>query len=278
MEVQTVETRTTGKKPVFPWISWGAIFAGLASGLSSYLLLALLGLAAGLSAVNPQSGEPLGKVPLLTAAWTGISLILSAFVGGYVAARMSGLSRIADGLLHGFVAWGASTLLFAYFLSTSVGSAVGGAFGIIGQGAKTLAGGAAVTAGGISGSKSAQGRLEALLKGSAGGGGNISTDSVKNLQRRFSAGDRDGAIDVMVNQMGFTQDRATQLADQGMALFGSAQNLPQNTRDIATSAVSGLTKVSWALFVAVLLSAAVGVAGGAVGAKATVKRRHPIAH
>jgi hypothetical protein len=80
----------------------------------------------------------------------------------------------------------------------------------------------------------------------------------------------------MVNQMGFTRDRATQIVDRGLILFGSAQNLPQQARDAATSTVSGLTKVSWGLFAGVLLSMGLGIFGGAIGAKASQKRRHPL--
>ena len=277
METEIFQTRTT-EKTIVPWISWGAIFAGLASGLATYLVLALLGLAAGLSAIDPQSAEPLGRVPIITGIWTGISLLLSAFVGGYVAARMSGLSRLADGLLHGMVAWGVSTLVFAYFLTTTVGSMVGGAFGLVGQGAKAVAGGAAATAGGVAGSQGAQSQLETLLKGSAGGGGEIDRESLATLQQRLSAGDREGAVDVMVNQMGFTEERATQVVDRGMALFAAGQDLPEQARDVAGTTVSGLSQISWWLFVAVLLSMILGISGGAVGSRAIMKRRHPLMH
>jgi hypothetical protein len=271
------EGRITEKRSYFPWISWGAIFGGLASGMGTYLLLALLGLAAGLTAINPQAAEPMGKAPLITGIWTSISLVLSAFVGGYVAARMSGLSRLADGMLHGLVAWSVSTLVFAFAITTSVGSMLGGAFSILGQGAKAAAGGAAVTAGGVSGSQGAQTQLESLLKGSSGKG-EISKASMSNLQSKLSSGDRDGAINVMVSEMGFTRDRAETMVDQGMALFGSVRNLPQQAEQAASSAVSGLTKVSWGLFAGVLLSMALGIFGGAVGAKAAVKRRNPRLH
>lgn len=262
------------KRNYFPLISWGAISGGLASGIGTYIMLALLGLAAGLTAINPQSAEPVGMVPMMTGIWTSVSLVLSAFVGGYVAARMSGLSRMADGILHGLVAWGASMLIFAFLVTTSIGSALGGAFSLVGQGAKAVAGGAAVTAGGVAKSPSSQGQLESLLKGSAGGGGDINTQSVANLKDRLSAGDRDGAIFVMTNQMGFTQERASQVVDQGMSLY---RNLPQQARDTASSAVSGLSKITWGIFFGVLLSMGLGVAGGVVGAKAADKRRHPLA-
>jgi len=277
METRTIETRTTEKRTYFPWISWGSIFGGLASGMGTYLLLALLGLAAGLTAVDPQSAGPVGKASLITGIWTSVSLVLSAFVGGYVAARMSGLTRLADGMLHGLVAWSVSTLVFAFVITTSIGSVIGGAFSVFGQGAKAITGGAAVTAGGVSGSPGAQTQLESLLKGSSGKG-DISKESVATLQQRLSSGDREGAVNVMVSDMGFTQDRAESMVNQGMALFGSARNLPEQARGAASSAVSGLTKVSWGLFGGVLLSMALGIAGGAVGSKAAIKRRSPIFH
>lgn len=277
-ENQILENRTATTVSHFPAISWGAIFGGVASGIAVQLVLTVLGLAAGLSAVDPQSAEPVGKIPLLAGLWTGISLILSAFTGGYIASRMSGYSRRTDGVMHGMVAWGISTLFFAYALTTSAGSLIGGAFSVVGQGAKAVAGGAAATAGGVAGSKSSQNQLETLLKGSAGGGGEISKESMTALQKRMSAGDRDGAINIMVSRMGFTEDRAAPVVDKGMALLGSAQNMPQQARDVATSAVSGVSKVSWGLFVALLLSMILGLSGGAMGARATEKRRHPLAH
>lgn len=265
------ETPFSERRSRFPWISWGAIIGGLVSGLAAYILLALLGIAAGLSAITPETAEPVGKVPLMTGIWTSISLVLSAFVGGYVAARMSGLSRIADGILHGLVAWGASTLVFAFLITTSVGAALGGAFSLLGQGAKV----AGVTAGGVASSKSTQNQLESLLKGSAGGG-NITADNVTAVRDKLQAGDRDGAIEVMVNQMGFTRDRATQVVDKGSVLFGQTRNLPREARETAATAVSGLSKITWGLFVGVLLSLGLGVAGGVVGSKASVKRRNPL--
>lgn len=272
METQAFTTQRVASRPIFPWISWSAIFGGLAGGMATYMLLALLGVAAGLSAVNPQAAEPVGRVPLAAAIWTGISMIISAFVGGYVAARLSGMSRLADGIFHGFVAWGVSTILFAYLLTTALGSIIGGAFGVVGQGLRVAAQGAVAGGAGLSQSPGAQSQIESIVKG-GGGGGNISSESMSALQQRLAAGDRAGAIDVMVNQMGFSQERANQVADQGMALFGAAQQLPQQARQVASTAVSGMTMASWSLFAGVLLSMALGIWGGAIGARATSRRR-----
>ncbi|MEO5702972.1 MAG: hypothetical protein ABIQ54_03700 [Gammaproteobacteria bacterium] len=134
--------RITSRKSYFSWISWGSILAGVIVGLATYMLLTLLGLAAGLSAVDPQSTDPTGSVPIATGIWTGISMLISAFVGGYVAARMSGLSRLGDGLFHGFVSWGVTTVLFAYLATTAVGSLLGGTFNVLDQGLQGAAQGA----------------------------------------------------------------------------------------------------------------------------------------
>ncbi|MEO6666663.1 MAG: hypothetical protein ABIO65_07820, partial [Nitrospiria bacterium] len=55
--------RTSSRYARFTRISWGAVFGGLAVGLAIQVLLTLLGTAAGLSAVDPQSADPVGTVP-----------------------------------------------------------------------------------------------------------------------------------------------------------------------------------------------------------------------
>jgi hypothetical protein len=236
------------------------------------MLLGILSVAVGLSAINPQSAEPVGNVPLFTGIATAISLIISAFVGGYVAARISGLTRRSDGVSHGLVSWGVSTIVFAYLITTSMGSVLGGTMNVLGQGAKAAIGGAAGATAGVSQSPSAQSGLETLLKGA--GGGNITPESMTTLQQQLSAGDRNGAINTMVSDMGFTRDRATTLVDKGMALYGQA---PEKAREIATSAVSGLTAASWSLFIGLLLSLGLSILGGILGSRSALTRRTALA-
>lgn len=138
--------RGSQRSAFFPYVSWGAIFAGVASGVATYILLTLLGIAIGMTAIEPQAAEPVGAVPLGTGIWTGISLLIGAFVGGYVAAWMSGLHRRSDGVLHGLVSWGVTTLLYVWLATTAVGAIVGGTFGVLGgglQAASNVAGEAA---------------------------------------------------------------------------------------------------------------------------------------
>ena len=280
MGMRSMESETAAKKPFFPVISWGAVLGGVVSGMASYLVLTLLGLAVGLSAIDPQAAQPVGRAPLMTGIWTGLSMILSAFIGGYVATRLSGFTRKADGVLHGFVAWGVSTLFFTYMITTSVGTIVGGAFSAVGQGLKASGGAATGAVGAIMSSPEAKSQLQSLLTGS--GSANISEQSITRLQDQLAAGNRDGAIAVMVKEMGFTQDRAATVVDRGMALYGSARqaagDIPARAEDVATSAVSGVRTATIWLFVGMILSMGLSIGGGTVGARMAARRRIPIGH
>lgn len=257
MDVRSIEREAGSRRPFFSAIRWGAVFAGVVSGTASYLLLALLGLAVGLTAVDPAAQEPVGAVPLGAGIWTGVSMLVAAFIGGYVAGHMSGLARSMDGMLHGFVSWGATTLLYAILATTAIGSLLGGTLGIIGQGMQAMTGQAA-------GGQGALGQVQSIISQQ---GGQVDAQSLQALQQALSAGDRQGAINVMVNQMGFEQQTAAQVVER-IAPLMSSQNLQQT----ATQATEALTAASWWLFIGLLLSLALGIAGGATGVRANANR------
>lgn len=278
MEAQVIERdRLSARKPYFSPIRWGAVFAGITVGVASYLLLSLLGIAVGLTAVDPQAAEPVAGIPVASGIWTGISMLIAAFIGGYVSGRMSGLSRLADGLLHGFVAWASITVLFAYVMTTAVGNVLGGTFSILGQGLQGAGQVAAVTQEGGGAAQDQGGgilsQLQSIITGD--GGTNVTPESMSALQERLNAGDRQGSIDIMINQMGFTQERANQTVDKAMAVFGPGGE--QRVRNVAGEAVSVLTAASWWLFIALALSLGVSVWSGVMGVRATSHRTpgHP---
>jgi hypothetical protein len=123
-------------------ISWPAIFASLAVGISVMLLLTLAGVAVGVSVVDPGADSP-RAITMGAAAWQTISMLVAAIVGGYVAARLSGLRRTGDGVLHGAVSWGATTLLYAALATTALGTLTAGMFGLLAPGAERPASAAA---------------------------------------------------------------------------------------------------------------------------------------
>lgn len=118
----------------FSILRWGAVFAGLAVGLATQIVFALIGLAAGLSAVDPRAADPIGAIPAAAGIWTGLSMLIAAFIGGYVASRLSGVSLRNDGALHGVVTWGVTTVAFVYLATSAAGALLGGTVNILAQG------------------------------------------------------------------------------------------------------------------------------------------------
>jgi hypothetical protein len=111
------------------------------------LLLTLAGVAVGVSVVDPGADSP-RAITMGAAAWQTVSMLVAAIVGGYVAARLSGLRRTGDGVLHGAVSWGATTVLYATLATTALGTLTAGMFGLLAPGTeRTASAGAAVATG-----------------------------------------------------------------------------------------------------------------------------------
>ncbi len=120
-------------RPPGPQIRWGGILAGSAVSGATYLLIALFGFAAGLTVVGQQPPRS-APIALIPGVWTGFALTLAGLLGGYVAARLSGLPRRSDGILHGLVTWATVTLLLTWIASTAARPVLGGSLGLLRRG------------------------------------------------------------------------------------------------------------------------------------------------
>jgi hypothetical protein len=125
-------------------ISWGAVFAGMVLALAVQFLLNLLGVGIGAAVIDPATTDNPDPSTFSIAGglWFVVSGIVAAFVGGYVASRVSGRPSKATGSYHGLTSWAVTTLVVLYLLTTSVGTLVGGAF----SGLSSIIGGVGKTA------------------------------------------------------------------------------------------------------------------------------------
>ncbi len=238
------------RRPLFPAIRWGAVLAGVAVGISVQLVLTLLGIASGLSMTSVQQGEAPGTGAMI---WAGISMLLAALIGGYVAGRMSGLKRKIDGILHGVVSWAVTTLLFVVLATSAGGSLLSGLFSSLGQGATTMAQ-----------SGASPGGMAAMLNRQLGI--NVTPESMRTLQSHIAAGRRDQAIDYMSSSMGVQRDRAATVVDQALIMSGSPEQASPQGRAAADRAIRGASTAAWVVFAAVALSLVLSFVGGLLGA------------
>lgn len=128
MPLEISEPYARPYRPPLYNLRWSAVFAGLAVGISANLFLLLLGAAAGLAVFN--AGAKMNEEGLVLAAslWDTFCMVLAALVGGYVAARASGMRRTPDGVLHGILAWSVAILVSVLLATTAAGDALGNLF------------------------------------------------------------------------------------------------------------------------------------------------------
>lgn len=115
-------------------ISWSSVFAGVLIAVVIQLSLSLLGIGIGLSTIDPNTeANPTEGLGIGSAIWYIISSLLSLFAGGWIAGRLAPARRLFDGIIHGLLTWSLITLVTLYFLTTTIGSILGGVSRLVGN-------------------------------------------------------------------------------------------------------------------------------------------------
>src|SRR5690606_3927196 len=108
--------------------SWGALFAGATLAIATQMLLTLLGVAIGLVALGATEGASAEPFGIGAAIWWLLTGLISLFIGGLAAGRLSRAGYPIDGLLHGLLVWSVTTVFSAWLLTTAAANLIGGAF------------------------------------------------------------------------------------------------------------------------------------------------------
>ncbi len=94
-------------------ISWSAIVAGTALGWALFTLLTLIGAAIGLAKIDPYSANPTNGLGAGSGIFGIVAVLLSSFLGAYLAVRIAGDRRRDEALLHGAICWALSLFIGA---------------------------------------------------------------------------------------------------------------------------------------------------------------------
>ena len=113
-------------------VRWGPIVAGLVTVIATLAVLSSLGLAIGLSAIEPGTG---GVSDIGTGAWIwGIaSAALAFFLGGLVAASSSAVGGRDRGLLNGLMVGTASIAATLLLIGFGAGAVLGAGASALGE-------------------------------------------------------------------------------------------------------------------------------------------------
>ena len=271
-----------GWEHVHKRVSWSAIFGGVVLALSLQILLSLLGAGVGLGTVNVAAGSTpdASSFGIGAGIWWVVSTILALFAGGYAAAWLAGNEIKFDGMLHGLVAWGISTILTLYLLSSAIGGLIGGGFSAIGSVASS-AGGAVKDAAapvaktfGVS-PDMVQQQAQAYLQPTNPNPATMSPqDAQKAIAQDLVTYERGGAdapaaradiIAITAAQMKISQADATRKFDDAQAKIQQTEaDAKQKAVTAADATASGASKTSFALFFDLFLGAIAAAVGGMV--------------
>lgn len=112
-------------------VQFGPIIAGVLTAIATMLILTVLGLAIGASALEPRDvGQSLG---IGAAIWGIISAVIAFFLGGWVAAKTAAVAGAGSGLINGLMVGAAILALVLWLTGSGVGALLGTLGGNIGD-------------------------------------------------------------------------------------------------------------------------------------------------
>jgi len=117
------------------FVSWPAIFAGMATAIALQVLFMLLGAGLGFALYTPLSDtNPVADLSRGTMVVQGLSAVFSLWFGGWVAGRLAPGEPHSSGSLHGFIVWCSATVAAVLIVSAGAGWAMGDLSKLVGGG------------------------------------------------------------------------------------------------------------------------------------------------
>jgi hypothetical protein len=258
-------------------LSWGAVLAGVVIALITQVLLNILGLAVGSATIDPMTSDnPSAKLLTFTAAiWWTFSGIIASFVGGLTAGRLSGRPKETTTAWHGLVAWGLTTLIVVFLVSSTVGAVIGGAFNAVG-GALGGIGRTAIesAAPALAGVDNPMSGIERQIRTATGSDPQELQDAAVASMQALLTGDasqqaeaREQAAQVLAKAQDVSIEDARQQVAQYEARYKeAAAQAEQKAKEAAEVAAKATARGAAVIFFALLFGALAAWIGGRAGA------------
>ncbi|QPC83331.1 hypothetical protein G4Y79_02835 [Phototrophicus methaneseepsis] len=276
-------TRSVAEAPVRePRVSWGSILAGVVAAIIVQFMMEMLGVAIGLATINPETeaqavGPAFGTGVVI---WLAATTLISLFVGGWVAARLSGTADLLRGFLHGFVTFGVVALLTFLTLTSGVASFVNGVSNTLSQGLGLVGQTAADIAPEVQRAVDLQTTTEEEIRTQINGllpedaeiepTANLRIAG-ENLLAAILAGEdttevRQQLVTTIANQTELTQAEAEQRVDQWIASAQQTSARAEETIErVSGDIADALAATAGVIFVMLIVGAFAAGAGGLVG-------------
>ena len=260
-------------------VSWGGVLAGVVAGLVTQLILNLIGIGIGASTLNPITGDNPSASGFSIGAgiWWALSGIIAAFIGGYIASRLSGRPKASTGGWHGLTSWALTTLVVFYLLTTAVGGLIGGAFntvsGAIGGVGHAVGTAAQTAVPALSQGTDPVGAMQQALSAPAANDPGNMKDATTSLAKALVTGDtaqladaREKVAQAMAKQQNIPIDQArARVAAYETQFRDKAAQAKQQAADAADIAAKTVSRGALLGSLALLLGALASWFGGKAG-------------
>ena len=266
-------------------VSWGAIFAGAVTALVTQVVVNLIGVGTGLSAVGTSAADnpSASTVSLGAGLWFVGSGIVASLVGGLIAGRLSGKPLPGAAALHGLVSWAVTILVVLYLLTSAATGLVGGALGTVSGalgGAGNLVGGTIQTAAQAAApslskiSNPLDGIEQKVREQAAGQEPQAARDAAVAAVRAVLTGDaaqkdeaKNRAADALAKAQNISPDQAkVQIDDYQKQYEQAVATAKKKAEETAIAAKSAATQGAFYAALALVLGALAGFLGGRLGA------------
>jgi len=267
-------------------IAWGAVLAGVVIALVTQLVLNMIGLGVGVSTLDPAAGaaeNPSATTLSIGAGiWFVLSGVIASFAGGYAAGRLAGKPKESTAGWHGLTAWALTTLVIFYFLTSTVGGLLGGAYNTVTSalgGVTRTVGSTAQTAVQAAAPSLAQASdpfsaIENQVRGASGGNDPAALrDAAVASVRAAVTGDqgqaqaaRDRAAQALAKSQNIPEDQArAQVQQYEQQYRGAVDQAKQKATQAADLAAKGVSRGALFGSLALILGALAGWFGGRTG-------------
>ena len=262
-------------------VSWGAIFAGVAVALAVQFLLNLLGVGIGAAVLDPATSDnpAASTFSIAGGIWFVVAGLISAFVGGYIASRVSGRPSNSTGGFHGLTTWAVTTLVVLYLLTTSVGALVGGAFSglssVIGGVGQTAATAATAAAPAMANTANPMAGIEQQIRNTTGNDPQALQNAAVAAVQAAVTGDaataqdaRARAADAVAKAQGIPVEQArAQVEEYERSYRANVDAAKKQAIDAAQAATAAVSAGAILGFIALVLGAVASWFGGVSGTK-----------
>lgn len=246
-------------------ISWGGIWAGVLTVLGTLLFLTTLGLAIGISAVEPGETDA-ATFGTGAAIWSALSLLIALFIGGMAATRLGMVFDKATGAFEGALVWVLSFVAILWLASSGVqliGSGISGLFSGVTRTIGTATGGVdELSSGSVD-------QILARLDDPRTASTIAAATGIPEQEIRDGLAETAQRVEAARNN----PEQAAAEVRQGLQqlMDRARQQLPV----VAERVQEGASRTAWITFAAMVISLIAAIAGAMLGRKRAVNRALP---